>query len=140
MTSFLATVRSCVLDNLLSTTSRSDTPDQLSFAYLNVLKTVVISNYYLARAMALVPGYFFAYFYVCTGPKHLSDFSKKIETTKFLRTNSKQIFVLYMKSNVLLLVVILATATSLLHCLSMKVTVAVILHCFLTTFSRIFRF
>ena len=75
---------------------------------------------------------FFAYFYVCTGPKHLSGFSKKLETTKFLRTSSKQIFVLYMKSNVLLLVVILATATSLLHCLSMKVTIAVILHCFLT--------
>lgn len=37
-----------------------------------------------------------------------------------------------MKSSVLLLVVILATATSLLHCLSMKVTIAVILHCFLT--------
>ena len=132
MTAFLTTVRSCVLDNLLSTTSRTDTPDQLSFAYLNVLKTVVISNYYLVI--------FFAYFYVCTGPKHLSGFSKKLETTKFLRTNSKQIFVLYMKSNVLLLVVILATATSLLHCLSMKVTVAVILHCFLTTFSLIFRF
>ena len=47
MTAFLTTVRSCVLDNLLSTTSRTDTPDQLSFAYLNVLKTVVISNYYL---------------------------------------------------------------------------------------------
>ena len=57
---------------------------------------------------------------------------KEIETTKFWRTNSKQIFVLYMKSSVLLLVVILATATSLLHCLSMKVTIAVILHCFLT--------
>lgn len=37
-----------------------------------------------------------------------------------------------MKSSVLLLVVILATATSLLHCLSMKVTLAVVLHCFLT--------
>lgn len=37
-----------------------------------------------------------------------------------------------MKSSVLLLVVILATATSLLHCLSMKVTIADILHCFLT--------
>ena len=57
---------------------------------------------------------------------------KEIETLKFWRTNSKQIFVLYMKSSVLLLVVILATATSLLHCLSMKVTIAVILHCFLT--------
>ena len=57
---------------------------------------------------------------------------KEIETTKFWRTNSKQIFVLYMKSSVLLLVVILETATSLLHCLSMKVTIAVILHCFLT--------
>ena len=57
---------------------------------------------------------------------------KEIETSKFWRTNSKQIFVLYMKSSVLLLVVILATATSLLHCLSMKVTIAVILHCFLT--------
>ena len=57
---------------------------------------------------------------------------KEIETTKFWRTNSKQIFVLYMKSSVLLLVVILATATSLLHCLSMKVTLAVVLHCFLT--------
>lgn len=57
---------------------------------------------------------------------------KEIETTKFCRTNSKQIFVFYMKSSVLLLVVILATATSLLHCLSMKVTIAVILHCFLT--------
>ena len=57
---------------------------------------------------------------------------KEIETTKFWRTSSKQIFVLYMKSSVLPLVVILATATSLLHCLSMKVTIAVILHCFLT--------
>lgn len=129
MTSFLATVRSCVLDNLLSTTSRSDTPDQLSFAYLNVLKTVVISNYYLVIFLHI---FMFALDQnICRCP---------VLAKKFLRTNSKQIFVLCMKSSVLLLVVILATATSLLHCLSMKVIIAVILHCFLTTFSRIFRF
>lgn len=85
MTAFLVTVRSCVLNNLLSTTSRTDTPDQLSFAYLNVFKTVVISNYSLVIFLHI--------FMFALDQNICPVFSRKeIETTKFWRTNSKQIF------------------------------------------------
>ena len=76
MTAFLLTVRSCVLDNLLSTTSRTDTPDQLSFAYLNVFKTVVISNYSLVIFLHI--------FMFALDQNICPVFSRKeIETTKF---------------------------------------------------------
>ena len=135
MTAFLVTVRSCVLDNLLSTTSRTDTPDQLSFACLNVFTS--------RRLLLVITPWLFFCIFLClhwtkTSVRFLAE--KKLKPQNFdVRTVSK-FFVLYMKSNVLLLVVILTTATSLLHCLSLKVTTAVILHSFLTTFSRIFRF
>lgn len=92
--------------------------------------------------LVITPWFFFLHIFMFAQDQNIcSVFRKKeLKLQNFdVRTVSKFLCCIW-RAVFSFLLVILATATSLLHCLSMKATIVAILHCFLTTFSWILRF